>query len=184
MNIEKHIPLLEDILEQWKNHIGNDYQAYKNHVYRVVHFSLAIQSLKGQPATEEQREKIIIAACFHDLGIWTDHTVDYLAPSEVLAEQYLKERDLDAWSKEVTLMIDMHHKFRQYKDPTYPLVEVFRRADLVDVSLGTVKWGLSKDTIKQVRGTFPNAGFHKRLGQLTVSQLKKDPLHPLPMMKW
>ncbi|BBD53892.1 hypothetical protein NO976_04241 [Planktothrix agardhii] len=36
MVIQKRIPLLEQILEQWKGTIGSQYQPYKNHVYRMV----------------------------------------------------------------------------------------------------------------------------------------------------
>ena len=38
MAIEECIPLLEEILGKWKNGLGNDYQGYNNHVYRMIHF--------------------------------------------------------------------------------------------------------------------------------------------------
>jgi hypothetical protein len=31
---------------------------------------------------------------------------------------------------------------------------------------------------------WPNAGFHRRLVQLTFDRLWKHPLTPLPMVKW
>lgn len=62
---------------------------------------------------DEQKERIIIAACFHDLGIWINDTFDYLQPSIGLAKAYLKQRNLKQWSVEVELMIDLHHKFRK-----------------------------------------------------------------------
>jgi hypothetical protein len=179
MLIEERIPLLEEILNEWKKEIGKDYQAYKNHVYRVVQFCLALHN-----SNEEEREKIIVAACFHDLGIWTNDTVDYLPPSILLAKEYLKGRNLEHWFIEIELMIDMHHKFRKYEVNNYPLVEVFRRADLVDVSLGVVKWGLPKDYIRNIKTKFPNSGFHKRLNQLAVRWFFRHPLNPLPFMKW
>ena len=129
MQIESRLPLLEEILEQWRSEIGNDYVGYKNHVYRMVHFCFALRD-----CNDEERQKIIIAGCFHDLGIWSDHTVDYLPPSVALAKDYLKEKNLESWIPEIDLMIDIHHKIRKYRDDRYPLVEVFRKADLVDVS--------------------------------------------------
>ena len=42
MPIEAHIPLLEDILGPWQNHIGRDYAGYRNHVYRMINFCLAL----------------------------------------------------------------------------------------------------------------------------------------------
>ncbi len=179
MAIEERIPLLEEILEEWKEQIGKDYRAYRNHVYRVVHFCLALHD-----SDEEERERIVIAGGFHDLGIWTDDTLDYIPPSVVLAREYLERRDLAHWSAEIEPMIDLHHRIRKYEDRDHPLVEVFRRADLVDVSLGMVRWGLPKDYVREVRGAFPNSGFHKRLNQLAVGWFFKHPLNPLPFLKW
>jgi hypothetical protein len=39
-------------------------------------------------------EKIAIAGVFHDLGIWTNKTFDYIAPSVVLAREYLAARGM------------------------------------------------------------------------------------------
>ncbi|HIE02259.1 MAG TPA: HD domain-containing protein [Thiotrichaceae bacterium] len=178
--MKSHIPLLEEILAEYKDVVGDDFQPYKNHVYRVVNFCFQLK----QDVDDEQAERIIIAGCFHDLGIWTDNTVDYLQPSIVLAKEYLKRRNLDEWSVEIELMIDMHHKFRKYADNNHPLVELFRRADLVDVSLGRVKFSLSTDYIGKIKKAFPNSGFHKKLIQLTIRAFFKNPLKPLPMMKW
>ena len=150
------------------------------HVYRVVNFCLHLK----QDIDNEQEEKIIIAACFHDLGIWTNNTFDYLQPSVVLAKEYLKRRNFEKWSVEIELMIDNHHKIRKYEDNNHPLVDVFRKADLVDVSLGIVKFGLPTDYIANVKSKFPNSGFHKRMTQLTVREFFRNPLKPLPVMKW
>ena len=177
--IEERIPLLEEILERWKNELGNDYTGYKNHVYRMIHFCFALHV-----CTDEERQKIIIAGGFHDLGIWTNSTIDYLSPSIALAKEYLKQNNLEPWIPEIELMIDMHHKLRKYQDDRYPLVEVFRRGDLVDFSLGVVKWGLPKSYIKRVKEQFPNAGFHKRLVQLAGGWFSRHPLSPPPFMKW
>ena len=179
MPIESRLPSLEEILEQWKPQLGNDYAGYKNHVYRMVHFCFALRD-----CNEEERQKIIIAGCFHDLGIWSDHTVDYLPPSVVLAKDYLKEKNLEPWIPEIDLMIDIHHKVRKYRDDRYPLVEVFRKADLVDVSLGLVKFGLPAATIRSVKAQFPNAGFHKRLMQLAGQWFSQHPVSPPPFLKW
>ena len=99
-------------------------------------------------------------------------------------KEYLKQNNLEQWTSEIELMIDMHHKIRKYQDQRYPLVEVFRRGDLVDFSLGVVKRGLPKTYIKTVKDQFPNAGFHKRLVQLAKGWFARHPLSPLPFMKW
>ena len=179
MNIEENIPLLEDIFSEWKGVIGCEYQGYRNHVYRMIHFCLALRD-----CNDEEQEKIIIAGAFHDIGIWINDTVDYIPPSLPPAMQYLKKRKLEAWSTEIELMITEHHKIREYKDTAYPLVEIFRQGDLVDFSFGFFKFGLSKDYIKQVKVKFPNEDFHKNLGKRAVKWFLKHPLNPAPMMKW
>jgi hypothetical protein len=179
VDIDHPIPLLEDILASWKDQIGRDYAGYRNHVYRVVHFCFALRD-----CGEEERRKVIIAACFHDLGIWSADTADYLPPSSALAKDYLAQHHLDEWSNEVSLMIDTHHKLRPYRDARYPLVEVLRRADLVDVSLGIVKFGLPGAYIKRVKRQFPNEGFHKRLVRLVGGWSARHPVRPPPFFKW
>ena len=37
-------------------------------------------------------EKIAVAAVIHDLGIWTNKTFDYIAPSAALAREHLAAR--------------------------------------------------------------------------------------------
>ena len=167
----------DTILDRWKSELGDDAQAYRNHVHRVIDFCSALHPvlIKGD------REKIVIAACFHDLGIWTDRTWDYLEPSIALATSYLREQGLAQWTDEIALMIGMHHRIRRHDDP---LVEAFRRSDLADVSLGLVRFGLPRALVRDVRARHANAGFHKRLVQLTCGWWLRHPLQPLPMLKW
>lgn len=179
MLIEEHITLAEEILGSWQPQIGKDYNGYKNHVYRMLNFCFALHD-----CSHIEREKLIIAACFHDLGIWSDLTFDYLPPSVVRAQAYLTQQQLAQWQPEITLMITMHHKLSAYQDERYPLIEVFRKGDLVDFSLGIVKCGLPATYIQQVKAHFPNAGFHKRLVQLEVGWLFRHPANPLPVFKW
>ena len=109
MQVEKQIPLLDSILEEWKTTIGKDFEGYKNHVYRMVNCCFALK-----PCSEEEREKIVIAAVFHDIGLWVGNTLDYIPPSIPPAMEYLKRRGLESWSNEISLMISEHHKIRQY----------------------------------------------------------------------
>ncbi len=168
------------ILAPYRDKLARDYTAYQNHVLRVI--SLGGQ-LRSKPTAEEE-DKLIIAACFHDLGIWTANTFDYLAPSIALAGEYLDKNGLSRWRKEIRLMISEHHKITVFRDERFPLVEIFRRADWIDVSLGGLNFGLEKKTIRGIRNAFPNAGFHKKLLQLTAREFLRNPLRPLPMFKW
>lgn len=179
MQIEQEIPLLEDLLSEWEDVIGAEYGGYRNHVYRMVHFCLSLKE-----CNTEEREKIIIAGAFHDIGIWIENTADYIEPSLPPAMAYLESNNLHAWRDEIALMITEHHKLRKYVSGPSDLVELFRRGDLVDFSLGLFKFGLSKTTIKEVKNNFPNMSFHKNLGKLAARWFVKHPLNPAPMMKW
>ena len=179
MQLITQLPLLDEILEARREMLGAQYQPYKNHVYRMVNFCLAFH-----PCTGDDLEKIIIAACFHDLGIWPNDVVDYLPPSIELARAYLEDNQKHAWVDEISEMIDQHHKFRAVKNSAYPLVEIFRRGDWTDVSFGLRAFGLDKGFYKQVCAHFPNLGFHKNLMLLSKEEFKRHPLNPLPMMRW
>ena len=179
MNIENNIPLLESILGESKEIIGRDFEPYKNHVYRVLHFCFAFHE-----CVTEDKEKLIIAGCFHDLGMWPGEKVDYLAPSIELAKTYLSKIGREEWASEIESMIDLHHKFRAVENREYPLVEVFRKGDWVDASMGMRSFGLAKTNIKNVQNAFPNLGFHKNLVRLATKELFIYRRNPLPMMKW
>jgi HD superfamily phosphohydrolase YqeK len=62
--VESSLPLAEEILSAWRETLGPDFIGYHNHVYRVINYSLALRT-----CSDEEREKLAIAACFHDLGI-------------------------------------------------------------------------------------------------------------------
>ena len=179
MKIEKRIALLEQTLGEWRDEIGAQYDAYRNHVYRMLNFCFALHDCVG-----DDRDKLIIAGCFHDLGIWPDDTVDYLPPSIELAREYLTNNGKQAWVPEIESMINLHHKFSAVSSDDFPLVEVFRQADWIDVSLGVKTFGLPRGYIYRVQSTFPNLGFHRNLVRLTIAELRRNPFNPLPMMKW
>lgn len=179
MDDEPDIALVDLILEPWRDTIGEDWAAYRNHVVRMLHFCLAIS-----PCGVIERQKLEIAGCFHDIGLWTHNTLDYLEPSVPPAREYLADKGLDDWSEEVALMITEHHKLRSFKDKRYPLVELFRKGDLVDFSLGTVRFGLPRETIRNVQQRYPNQGFHRMLARRAGAWFLRHPFNPAPMMKW
>ena len=171
-------PTLDTILLHYQAQISSDFDGYRNHCYRVLNI---YQALGQQHGVRINLEQAAVALAFHDVGIWTEHTIDYLPPSACEAQAYLAEHPaLDM--TQTLLMINEHHKIRPFKQDL--MVELFRQADLVDFSLGLVRHGVDKSLIKQLKKTFPNAGFHKRLLRLGMLNLIKHPLKPAPMMKW
>ena len=171
------IARLDEILEAHAAELGRDFTGYRNHAYRVANLCAALSSRDPEPL-----QKIAIAAAFHDLGIWTDGTFDYLQPSIRLAGAHLAHSGQAEWTPEITAMILEHHKISAWRGEAHWLVEPFRRADWIDVTrLRT--FGLPRSLLREIFSTWPSAGFHKRLLQLEIARLRTHPWSPLPMVR-
>jgi hypothetical protein len=172
------IPLIESIIEKHHREIDAQFIAYRNHVYRVYYMAIAYLN---KPSQEDQ-EKLAITAAFHDIGIWTHQTFDYLKPSIFLVREYLDSHERPEWKEEISLIIDMHHKLNGYHGTSEDLVEAFRKADWMDLSFGYIGFGL-KSRLQELQGSFPTKGFHWFLIKQSFKNLVKNPLNPLPMFK-
>lgn len=170
-------PTIDEILSDHASDLGSDFTAYRNHVYRVANLCLAIAGDRGGI------EKVAVAAAFHDLGIWTNNTFDYIPPSVALAREYLTARRQTDWIAEIERTIADHHKITRSTASPGSLVEPFRRADWIDVTRGLRTLGVPRPFIESVFATWPSAGFHWRLVELTLDRLRTHPLTPLPMVK-
>lgn len=173
------LPTLDAILQLHAAAIGPDAIGYRHHAYRVANFCWYLH-----PGSDDELEKLCIAVAFHDLGIWTAGTFDYLPPSRALAREHLRAVGRPDWQDEVDAMIDHHHRLRRMPPEAHASVEMFRRADWIDVSRGLRRFGLPRASVREVMRAFPNAGFHRRLAMLTLQRLRRHPLDPLPMMRW
>ncbi len=178
MELIRNHSLMENFFKQWQPQLGRDLDRYRNHCYRVVNHCNQLADLD-----REQLEQVMIAACFHDAGIWLDNTFDYLKPSQYRANNYLVREGKSQWSHAVCAMIMEHHKITAYAGDNKALVETFRKADWIDVSMGLMTFSLPRHTIKQIREAFPYLGFHSMLTRLTARNLLHHPLKPLPMFK-
>lgn len=172
---------VEELLDRHAAELGRDLVAYRHHVYRVVNLCLGIA---GDGQGEAGIEKVAVAAVFHDLGIWTHHTFDYIAPSVALARQHLTARGRADWIPEIEAMIVNHHKISSSPGSPLSLVESFRRADWIDVTLGLRTCGVPRTLVAAVNARWPGAGFHRRLVELTIDRWWRHPLSPLPMVRW
>lgn len=179
MALPANIGRIDALLNPWRPVIGAAFDGYRNHVLRMASYCLLLK-----PCDAIEQQKIEIAACFHDIGIWTAGTLDYLPPSAAVAREYLGANALEAWSDEIARMIVTHHKLRPATDEASALVELFRKGDLVDLSIGLVKFGLPAAVVNSVKAACPNAGFHRNLCRLELGWFLKHPLNPVPMMKW
>lgn len=172
------VPELEEVLGAYAAQIGGDFEGYRGHCYRVLNFCVALA-----PGPVRCLRKLAIATAFHDIGIWTHKTFDYLEPSTRVAADYLARSGAGDWIEEVGLMIREHHKIRPVGEPARMFVESFRRADWVDVSRGLLAFGLPRRLIREAFAIWPSAGFHRKLIQLSWERFKSHPLSPLPMLK-
>ena len=172
------IATLDAILSRYARDIRADFTGYRNHAYRVA--NLCQRKRSGD---KDAVEKVAIATAFHDLGIWTDRTFDYLEPSVALATAYLAETSKGGWTPEIAAMIREHHKITRYKGDADWLVEPFRQADWTDVTLGALTFGMPRAFIRELQAAWPDAGFHKLLVRLELRHLAKHPLNPLPVLR-
>ena len=176
--MRERIDAIDRVLDAHAAALGGDFTAYRNHCYRVANLCAALQP------DEAAMEKIALAAAFHDLGIWTAQTFDYLAPSVDLACRHLGCNGHAGWESQVADMIREHHRIRPFRGAGAELVEPFRRADLIDVSRGIFRFGLPRAQVREIFARWPNAGFHKRLVQLTLREIRRHPLRPIPVLRW
>lgn len=170
---------IEEVLDAFGDDLAADRAAYRGHVYRVFHFGRALA-----PTVPVRDEKMALAAVFHDLGIWSDRTVDYLPPSVRRLRTYLEEHGRTGQADELVRMVEMHHKLTPYRGEHAAIVEAFRRADLVDVTFGLVRFGLPSAWIGEVQAAFAEAGFHARIARALGGWALRHPLRPLPMLRW
>jgi hypothetical protein len=154
-------PLAEEILESHRHVARGDdegFDGYKAHAYRVINFARALT-----PDANDRDDKLAIAAAFHDLAAFD--TLDYLVPSIEAQDAWLRQTGRQPWSDELALIVAEHHRVRRYGPPRphAALVEAVRRADLIDVSQGVIRFGLPKAYVKEVRRAFDAGAFFKRV---------------------
>lgn len=171
-------PLIEDVLGAWREALGSDLPGYRGHVYRTFNFACA---LAGSPRVARE---LAIASAFHDIGIWADSTFDYLVPSALRAANYVRQRQPSLDAGAIERVVLLHHKLTSCRAEEGLAAEAFRRADLVDLSFGLVGFGLPRSYVREVRATFPNAGFHRCLLRVASRWVLRHPTRPFPMLRW
>ncbi len=161
INIINQSERVEELLEPFKPVIGDDFHAYRGHVYRVITY--AMHFLAGDEAA---RAMIETAFAYHDIGLWTDKELAYLEPSEALA---LRDNEAQGWGLDPETLRDIihwHHKVTPYRGRQERLVEAARRADWIDATGGRRRMGLSKAQVRAVEEAIPSYGFASVLQRL------------------
>ena len=175
-------PLIDGVLDCYRQPLGPHYPRYRGHVYRVYHYTRHLIAGRGGDP-ERDDPAIALAAAFHDLSFATDQTLDYLSPSIASARDYLEALGRSDLAPAIDRMIGFHHKLTPYRDEDAGLVEPFRRADLVDLfavpGVG-VPWALRREA----QSSYPKCGFRGFVCRTLLLGAVKQPWRPLPMLRW
>jgi hypothetical protein len=162
--IKTQRPFVDELLGRYETPIGRDLPGYRNHVYRTITYAMHFLG------NAEEHERLIEAAfVYHDIGLWTDHELAYLEPSEAVAIADNQKLGLGFDPDLLRGAIHWHHKIFPYTGPHRDIIEACRKADWIDASKGLLRKGMSKTVIGEVEAAFPNLGFHD-----TLMRLAKD----------
>ena len=164
IEIKLHRPRVEELFAPYEQMIGQDLPGYRNHVYRTITY--AMHFLNNSASHEQLVETAFV---YHDIGLWSDHELAYLEPSEALA---VADNEKHRWGLDPDALrgaIHWHHKIFRYTGPHQEVVEACRKADWIDATKGMLRKGMSKAAITDVEAAFPNLGFHN-----TLLRLAKD----------
>jgi hypothetical protein len=172
------LPVLDAILQRHAGVLGRDHRPYRHHAYRVANLYWSML-----PGTAQDLYVLSVAAAFHDLGIWTAGSFDYLDPSKALARDYLMAEQKAELVPMVLAMIENHHRIGPVPGAVDRRVEAFRRADWIDVTLGLRRFDSRREDVQQIVQRFPRLGFHLRLVQFSLRHGLRHPLRPLPMFR-
>jgi hypothetical protein len=133
--IIRELPLAEEILESHRQRARGDDAGFDG--YKAHVYRVVNFARAMTPATSDRDDKLA----------------------------WLEQTGRQAWSDELALIVAEHHRMSSYgaTRPHAALVEAVRRADLIDVSQGLIRFGLPSAYVKEVRATFDASVFFKRV---------------------
>ena len=181
--IKTERPFVEDLFARYEVLIGRDFPGYRNHVYRTITYAMHFLG------NAKEHERLVEAAfVYHDIGLWTDHELAYLEPSEAVALADNQKLGLGLDPDLLRDAIHWHHKISPYRGPHAEVIEACRKADWIDASKGLLRKGMPRADIRAVEAAFPNLGFHATLLRLAKdysgSTLKGGIRVTLGIVKW
>lgn len=166
--------LITQLLHPYQETLGADYEAYHHHAQRVYGYAITFLLMR-------ENRKLAIAAAFHDLDIWVSGSMDYLEGSAQLAEKYLAQSDFTYLPDEVRFIIQQHHQLSPIRGNIE--AEAFRKADLVDLTSGWVRYNLPQSIVADTERRFPRHRFTRKMGAKIWSYAWRHPLKPFPMIR-
>ena len=149
--------------------------AMERHCLRV--YEIAVE-LGRRRQSELDLELLACAAWLHDAGLYPGAATSdtYVRDGRRLAERVLTPFDWPiARQARLGDAIERHHELRRQWSRGAE-VELLRRADLVDVSQGLVRFGLERAWLRELRRTVSPQGMLREVGRLVATAARERPL--------
>lgn len=152
----------------FREEIGDDYEAYRNHCLRVLTFA---KYHCGDSCGQREVDLMAMALAYHDIGLWSDKQMSYLDPSA--KQMYSNANDgSDEWTEDELItaheIVMQHHKVTKWNgikgDAT--LINSVRKGDWADATVGVIRFGLPADLLENAYNQVPEAGFHMVLAKM------------------
>jgi putative nucleotidyltransferase with HDIG domain len=168
-------PASVDALARLRDATGVSEGPMERHCLRVRHIAAELAGRRGWAIDPEV---LTVACLLHDIGLYPSATRGgvYTADGAALARELLPEH---GWSDErverCAEAIDRHHELRSQLQRGGE-VEAVRVADLVDVSGGVLRFGLSRAWLKSLNAAVPRDGLAGELAREVGRALRERPL--------
>jgi hypothetical protein len=128
----------------------------ERHSVRVL---LLAEELGRRGGHEYDRELLVCAALLHDAGLYAPGDEAYVSDGRRLTERLLSARGWDATRLEVCASaVERHHELvSQWWRGVE--VELIRRADLIEISHGLIRYSVPRPTVGSIVARVPRDGF-------------------------
>jgi hypothetical protein len=162
-------------LEKLRGITGENGGPMERHGLRV--FLIADRLATARNATVD-REVLLIAGLLHDVGLYDEasHGGVYVLEGAEFAADLLRKQ---GWEEDRIRLcfdaIERHHDTRTQWDRGAE-VELIRRADLVDLTSGLVRFGLSREWLRDLFKSVPRDGTYGTIGKEVGKLLIHRPL--------
>ena len=162
-------------LQKLREVTGESGGAMERHGLRVF---LIADRLATARELKVDRELLLIAGLLHDVGLYdaASHGGVYVREGAEFTAELLRKHDWDEDRIRLCFdAIERHHELRSQWDRGDE-VELIRRADLVDLSRGLVRFGLSREWIRDLFRSVSREGTYRTIGYDVARVLRHRPL--------
>jgi len=162
-------------LQKLRDITGESGGPMERHSLRV--FLIADRLATARDATID-REVLLIAGLLHDIGLYDEasHGGAYVRDGAEFTADLLREQ---GWAQERIRLcfdaIERHHELRSQWDRGAE-VELIRRADLVDLTYGLVRFDASREWLRDLFRSVSRDGTYPTIGGRVARQLIHRPL--------